>query len=228
MKKSVLALLLLGLALILPAQEKPSFVSLSAGTSLPVGGFRDKTLPDGGFAQAGLSTTIEGAWFFKPWLGVGGYAGLVLNPVDVVTLGYEKAASDPFINEAFVRSDPFFTSSFYAGLFFQVPLIRRLSFTGKALGGLIYATTPYQLYKADYFMIGYKWFEVTSAEDFEGSFLAGAGLRYDMKNCLGFVLNSEFTYNKCEFDFMIPGGDIRTDQKVISIVNITLGLLIKL
>jgi hypothetical protein len=228
MKKILVCILFVGLALVSAAQDKPTFVSLNAGIPIPVGDFHSKELPDGGFALAGFSSSLEGAWFFKPWLGIGGNAGFNLSPVDVETLGYEKALDDPFIDEAFVRSDPYFISSFYAGLFFNVPLVQKLSFTGKATGGLIYAATPYQLYKADYYLIGMKWFEVTSAEDFEASFLVGAGLRYDLNNCLGFALNSDFTYNNCEFDFVTANNEIRTDQKVISFINVSLGLVIKL
>jgi hypothetical protein len=228
MKRSLIFLFLIFITFFLHAQEKPSFISINAGTSIPVGGFSSKELPDGGFAQAGLSVTVDGAWFIKSWLGIGGNTGLSLNPVDVVTLGYEKALSDPFIDEAFIRSDPYAVTSLYAGLYFHIPVMQRFSVTAKALGGMIYARTPYQLYKADYYMIGYQWFEVTSSGDYEASFLAGAGFRYDLKNCLGLTLNSDFTYNQCDFDFTTPDGSTRTDQKVISIVNVSLGLVIRL
>lgn len=228
MKKALTILLLLALSCSISAQEKPSFVSINAGTSIPLAGFYSKKLPEGGFALTGLAVSAEGAWFIKPWLGIGANAGMNLLPVDVVALGYEKAASDPFIIEGWVRSDPYFTAAGYAGLFFNVPVVQRLSFTAKALGGIMFARTPYQLYKAEYFMIGVKWFEVTSSEDFEASFLAGAGFRYDLNSCLGLVLNSEYTYNQCDFGFVNSDGTSRTDQRTISFININLGLLIRL
>ena len=116
----------------------------------------------------------------------------------------------------------------YAGLFFQFPLVQRLSFTAKALGGMIYARTPYQLYKAEYEIIGEHWFEITSAGDYEGSFLAGAGLKYELKNCVGFSLNSEFTYNNMAFKFQSLDGSIRTDKKVVAFVNLVAGVFIKI
>jgi hypothetical protein len=228
MKKWLFSVSFVLLAHVLIAQQKPSFISLQAGTSIPVGKFHAKELPDGCFAQAGLSVSLEGAWFFMPWLGVGGNAGLYLHPVDVTALGFEKKLSDPFINEAYVRSDPYFSTSVYAGIFFNIPLVKKLSLTAKALGGMIYAQTPYQLYKIDYFMIGYKWAEVTSAGDYEGSFLAGAGFRYDLNDYIGLALSSDFTFNQCEFDFRTLDGSIRTDQKVFTYVNVAAGLIIKL
>jgi hypothetical protein len=213
-------------ALNVAAQHNPGYISLNAGPSFPVGGFRAKELPDGGFAMTGLNFTLEGAWFFKPWIGAGGTAGMTLHPIDVGALGYEKMNSDPFITNLTIRSDPFLSLNMYAGLFFQYPLGKGFSVTAKSLGGIIYAQTPYQLYKAEYYMIGEKWHEVTSAGDFEGSFLAGVGFRYDLKGCIGFSMQSDFTYNVMDFTFITNGGNERTDEKVISIVNLTGGLVI--
>ena len=69
---------------------------------------------------------------------------------------------------------------------------------------------------------------MTSAGDFEFSFLAGAGLKYSLKNCIGFTLNGEFTYNQADFDFKTSDGSIRTDERVISYVNVVLGVFVRL
>ena len=228
MKRSFIAAFFISMTLALSAQQKPSFFGLQAGPSFPVGEFSAKKLPDGGFAQTGFSTSIEGAWFFLPWLGAGGSAGMHFHPVDVGTLGYEKVITDPFMNDVYIRSDPYRSYTLYAGLFFQIPLSRRLAFTAKASGGVIYTQSPYQLYKAEYEMIGEKWFEITSAGDFDGSFLTGAGLKYELKNCIGFSLNSEFTYNTMDFDFELFDGSIRTDKKVVAFVNVVLGVFVKI
>ena len=228
MKKVIISILLIIIALNLNAQEKRSFVSLNAGTSVPVGKFQTKELPEGGFAQPGFTVSLEGAWFFKSWLGVGGSTGMNLHPVDVVSLKDEKLKNDPSLNSLIIRSEPYFSLSFYGGMYFLVPLKEKLSLTGKALGGLFYAQTPYQLYKAEYFMIGKNWYDITSAGDYEGSFLAGAGLRYDLNDYLGFAFNSEFTYNACEFDFLKLDGSTRTEYKTFTFVNIGLGVVWRL
>jgi len=228
MKSSLISIILFASALALNAQQKPSFIGIQAGTSIPVGQFHSKELEEGGFAQAGFSASIEGAWFFKSWLGAGGSAGFCLHPVDISTLGYEKMNENPFIKDLIIRSEPYLSVSLYGGLFFQFPVAHKLAVTAKAMGGIFYAQTPYQLYKAEYEMLGKNWYDITSAGDFEGSFLAGAGLRYDLNDCLGFALNTEFTYNKCDFDFSLPGGSVRTDDKVVSFVNLALGIVFKL
>lgn len=216
------------MTLALSAQQRNSYIGIQAGPSFPVGKFQLKELPDGSFAQTGFSASVEGAWFFKSWLGAGGLAGMHYHPVDVRVLGYEKVVADPFMNDVYIKSDPYRSYTLYAGLFFQFPVVQRLSFTGKALGGIIYTQSPYQLYKAEYEMIGEKWYEITSAGDFEGSFLAGAGLKYELKNCIGFSLNSEFTYNLMDFKFELSDGSIRTDKRVVAFVNLAAGIFIKI
>jgi hypothetical protein len=228
MKKLIATLLFLMLAISMTAQQKPSFVSLQAGPSFPVAKFHGKELPDGSFALTGLSASVEGAWFFKSWLGVGASAGMNLHPVDVGYLGYEKIQDDPFIKDLTIRSDPYLSFSLYSGLFFQFPLVERLSVTAKMMGGIIYAQTPYQLYKVEYEMIGDVWNEITSAGDFEGSFLAGAGLRYDLNDCIGFSLQTDYTYNVMEFNFKLSNGTTRTDEMVMSFVNLKAGIVIKI
>ena len=228
MKHYILLAILAGFSMIAYCQEKSAFIGLQAGPSIPAGKYHAKELPDGSFTTIGFSTSLEGAWFFLPWLGVGGQAGMSFHPVDVGTLGYEKVLEDPFLDDVYIRSDPYRNYTAYAGLYFEIPLVQRLSFTSKALGGMLFSNTPYQLYKANYYMIGEKWYEVTSAGDFEFSFLAGAGLKYSLKNCIGFTLNGEFTYNQADFDFNTSDGSIRIDERVISYVNVVLGVFVRL
>jgi hypothetical protein len=228
MKRSFASFLVLFIFFNLSAQEKHSFISLQSGPSFPVGKFRLQELSGGSFAEAGLNVTLEGAWFFKSRLGIGANAGLCLHPVNVGALGYEKVLADPFMNDVYIRSDPYRSYFVFAGPYFRFPLVDKLFFTAKALGGMIYSETPYQLYKAEYEMIGEKWFEITSSGDYEAGFLAGAGLRYDLNGCLGLALNSEFTWNKMDFDFMLPDGSIRTDEKVVSFINLSFGVLIRI
>lgn len=228
MKKLLTISLFIFLSSFIIAQQNPSFVRLDAGASFPVTNFKGKELPDGGFALTGFSTALEGAWFFKPWIGVGASAGMNKHPVEVGYLGYEKLQDNPFLTDLRIRSDPYLSLSIYAGLFFQFPIIKNLSLTAKALGGLMYAQTPYQLYKAEYYLIGKNWYEITSSGDYEASFLVGAGLQYDCNDYLGFSLQSDFTYNNMDFSFHQSDGTVRTDVKTFSFINLRAGLVIKI
>lgn len=228
MTRILLIIIFAGVSILAHNQDNSGFAGIQAGPSIPVGGYSSKELPDGGFTTTGFSTSLEGAWFFMPWLGVGGQVGMNFHPVDVGALGYQKVLEDPFLDDVYIRSDPYRNYTFYTGLYFEWPLVNRLSFTSKALGGILLSYTPYQLYKATYFMIGEKWYEITSAGDLEFSFLAGTGLKYSLKNCIAFTLNGEFTYNQADFDFIASGGNVRTDEKVISYVNVLLGIVVEL
>jgi hypothetical protein len=228
MKK--IGILILSILLIsgISAQEKSSFIGIQAGPSFPIGGFHSKKLPDGGFAMTGLNIELEGAWFFMPWMGVGAAACLNLHPLDAGALGDEKLKDNEFLNSLIIRSDPYLSVAFYPGLYFKFPITQKFYLTAKAAGGMIYAQTPYQLYKAEYYLIGKNWYEVTSAGDFEWSFLAGAGLRYDLNDLIGFTVQSDFTYNVMDFTFLTSGGGTRTDTKVFSWANLSAGFVIKL
>ncbi len=230
MKIRILSIILSGILCQAAGQDKNSFVGFNTGLSIPVGKYHEKSLgePSGSFATTGFNAAIEGAWFFKPWIGIGGQAAIDFHPVDVWTLGYEIVQETPELNDLYIRSEPYRNYAFYAGIFFEKPVIRNFSLTAKALGGFLYSQTPYQLFKADYYLIGEKWYDKTRAGDMEGSFLAGAGLKYYLPNCLALTLNGEFTWNKAEFNFMVADGSIRTDEHIISFVNIAAGIIVVL
>lgn len=228
MKKPALILLMVLLTCSGITQVNPTFIGLKTGVSVPVGQFGGHDLVKGSFTQAGFQGAMEGAWFFKPWIGAGLHGFAALHPIDVGTLGYEKVIADPFMDDVTIRSEPFRTFGGYAGLFFHVLLVKNLSVTGKALGGMIYAKTPYQLYKAEYYLVGEQWFEITSAADYEASFLAGVGIRYDINKSTAFCLDTEFTWNKADFEFITTGNDIRIEEKDISFLNIGVGVIWKI
>jgi len=228
MKKTIILLVCMIFSAVIIAQEKPSFIGLSLGPSFPTAGFHSKELPEGGFALTGLDITLEGAWFFKPWIGAGGSACMNLHPVDAGALGSAKLAGNPYMTSLIIRSDPWLSLSLNAGLYFRFPLTEKISFTAKATGGVIYGRTPYQLYKAEYYMIGKNWYEVTSAGDYEASFLAGGGLRYDLNDHIGFSLQGDFTYNVMDFNFITSDGTVRTDEIVMSFVNLGAGIVYKI
>ncbi len=226
-RRTCLLFILLLFFLVPVAQNKPSFVALRGGLSLPAGGYRSHDLAGGSFAVAGFNVTLEGAWFFMPWLGVGGSAGLNFHPVDAASLATETLRHDPFMNSLTVRSDAYRVITFMAGPFVQYDLKGDFSLTGRLLGGAIEAETPYQLYKTDYFMIGPYWYEITRARDWEPSFMAGAGVKYRVMSCLALTLNADFTYNRCEFGFYTYNG-LETVHHRIVFVNTTLGISIEL
>ncbi len=204
-------------------QKKPSFIAMRGGVSIPFGKYHEKDLDGGSFTLAGFNVSAEGAWFFHPKFGVGASAGINFHPVDVGVLGWEKVQADPFLDDLYIRSDPYKIITAMAGFYAQLPIKGKFFFTGKILGGLLWGQTPYQLYKPEYFMVGPDYFEITSAVDSKFSWTAGIGFRYDISPCFGLVLDSEIYYDQLNFQFQTYS-TIRTEEKIISFVNTTLGI----
>jgi len=205
------------------AQEKPSFFAVRGGVSIPIGKYHEKDLDGGSFTLTGFNVSTEGAWFFHQKFGVGASAGINFHPVDVGVLGWEKVQADPFLDDLYVRSDPYKIITAMAGFYTQLPVKGKFFFTAKILCGLLWGQTPYQLYKPDYFVVGPAYFEITPATDYKFSWQAGMGFRYNISPCFGLVLDSEIMYDKLEFNFK-TGSGYRTDERIISFINTTLGV----
>lgn len=214
--------LILGITSI-EAQDKPSFVGIRSGVSIPYGKYHATDLDGGSFTTAGFNVSAEGAWFFHPKFGVGASVGLNFHPVDVYRLGWEKVQQDLFLEDLYIRSDPYMIITAMAGFYTQLPIVKKFSFTGKLLGGLLYGRTPYQLYKPEYFLVGPPYYEITSAVDYKFSWQAGIGFRYDISPCFGLVLDTDIFYDKLVFGFNTALGT-RYDEHIISFINTTLGV----
>jgi hypothetical protein len=204
-------------------QNKPSFISIRGGASIPIGEYHQKNLEGGSFALTGFNVSAEGAWFFHQYFGVGASAGINFHPVDVGALGWEKVLTDPFLDDLYIRSEPYKIITAMAGFYTQLPIKGKFSAAGKLLGGLLWGQTPYQLYKPQYFLVGPSYYEITSAIDWKFSWQAGIGLRYEISPCFGLILDGEIIYDQLDFQFNTATG-IRTDERKISFINTTLGI----
>lgn len=218
----LLAIIIIGIQNI-TAQDKPSFIGIRGGASIPYGAYHNNSLDGESFAMTGFNVSAEGAWFFKPKFGVGASAGFNYHPVDVSSLGWKVVQNDPAMKDVTVRSDPYQIITAMAGFYTQLPIKGKFSFTGKLLGGLLYGKTPYQLYKPEYVLFGPQYFEITPSKDYKFSWQAGIGFRYDISPCFGLVLDAEIFYDKLTFGFY-AGKGIRYDEHIISFINTTLGL----
>lgn len=209
------------------AQESRSFVGLRSGISIPFGGYQEKSLDKGNFAQSGFNVTMDGAWFFSKLLGVGLQSSLSMNPVDVASLGRARMNTDPFLNDLIIRSEPYRIFTFMPGLYAQKRFGAKWSLNGKLLGGLLYGRTPYQLYKPNYYILPNYWQDITSAQDWKFSWQAGLGFAYAVSPCIGIGFDTDVLYDKLSFDFQTSSG-IRRDEKTVAMINLTLGVRILL
>lgn len=209
------------------AQNKGSFIGIKGGASFPVGQYASTDLDKGCFTKTGFNAGIEGAWYFKPYLGVGGQFGYNLHTVDVGLLGYEKVKADQFLEDLTIRSDPYQIITGSVGLFSKWDFWKFLSLHGKMLGGMMWAKTPYQLYKPTYFQTGPEYYEITSSRDRNFMIEGGLGLQVNLSSCIGLRIEGEYVYSKMVFGFRTALGT-RYDERVISFVNNSLALIIKL
>ncbi len=209
------------------AQNKGSFVALKGGVSIPVGDYKAKNLENGSFTLPGFNVGLEGVWYFRKFVGVGGQFGFNLHPVDVRALGYEKVKADPFLMDVTIRSEPYQVITGAVGMFAKWDFHQVLSLSGKLLGGLMAVKTPYQLYKPEYFQTGPDYYEITSSRDMNFALVAGAGLRIKASSCIAFRVGGEFVYSKMVFGFVTASGT-RYEYRKIGFINTTLALLILL
>lgn len=224
MRKTFLFLLIF-ISLHAFSQDKNSFISLQGGASFPVGNYASTNLDYGSFTTTGINLGIEGAWFFLPYLGVGGQAAINYHPVDVSTLGWEKVQADPFLDDVTIRSESYQVATGTIGLYGKWKFWNNLSATGKLLGGVMWGKSPYQLYKPTYFLVEPKWYEITSATDLSAAFVGGLGLRYDISGCIGLKVDADYTYAQMVYGFRTATGT-RYDYRDITYINLTLGLVV--
>jgi len=225
-QKRIIGLIFLFLIVLLTtlnAQKKPSFIGIRGGASIPFGKYHSTSLDEGCFTQTGFNVSVEGAWFFLPKFGIGASTGINFHPVNVSALGLEEVANDPFLENIYIRSDPYQIITAMGGLYVNMPIYHKVSFTGKLLCGLLYGKTPYKLYKSDYYFIGRIYQEITSAQDWKFSWQAGVGLKYNISPCFGLVFDADLFYEQLAFNFNTSSG-LRTDERIISFVNTTLGI----
>lgn len=208
-------------------QDNTSFFGIRSGVSVPFGDFAKKSLDGGSFAQTGFMVAGEAAYFFKPHIGLGVSVDAHFHPVDVGLLGWEMVQNDPFLEDVYIRSDSYLTIASMIGPCLQYPLGKNLSLTAKIMLGLLYGQTPYQLYKPEYFGVEVPYYEVTSSIDYKFSWLAGAGLRYDVSPCFALVFDSEVMYDTFKFKFQTLTGT-RIDETVFSIINLSMGIRLNL
>ena len=206
-----------------PAQDLPSFVGVRSGISFPVGDYSATDLERGSFTRPGFNVTAEGAWYFSKYLGAGLSAGFHLHPVDVASLGRAQVNREPFLTDVVIRSEPYRVITIMPAIFGGYRITQNIALNGKIGAGLLYAQTPYQLYKPDYYLLPDDWEEITSASDQKLSWQAGIGITWKISSCLGLTLQSDVMYDTLEFTFNTASGP-RTDKRQIALINLLAGV----
>ena len=227
MKRTLFLLLIM----LIPAggfsQERNSFISVRAGYSYPIGRFSSNDLDNGSFANIGINAGVEGGWYFTPHIGIGGKAAINLHPLDLQELAKAKIAADPFLSDLRIRSEEFQSIVNATGFYLKWPVLKKFQVNAKILSGIMYAKTPYQIYKPQYFIAGPEYYEITSSTDYSYLFNGGAGLEYSLLSYMSLKIEGEYHYSKLTFRYNTASGVI-DDIKQVSYINLVFGLVIKI
>jgi hypothetical protein len=227
MTRILFILLFLIQHLLLLSQPLQVYLGVQSGLSVPLADFAATNLEEGSFALPGFTGSVEAKVVLKDkWTGFV-QGGIQLNPVDVGYLGYEKVQADPFLEDLYIRSDPFKVIHLLAGPGYQSRIGNSFLIEGALAAGVFFSSTPYQLYKPEYFLTGPDFFEITPSRDV--SFAYGANLRviYEVTPCYQIGISNQFMQSKASFDF-ISGQTLRTDVRNISLWNISFSFIVKL
>lgn len=209
------------------AQPRKLQLSINSGVAMPLAEFKKTDLQKGSFTLPGFSGSmdVKAAILRNYTLLLEG--GVQLNPVDVARLGYEKMQADPFIEDLYIRSEPFKTIQLMAGAGYSRQLAEKFSIDGQLLAGVIFSSTPYQLYKATYYLLGEDYFEITRSRDISFGYGASLQVIYEITPCYYLGLNNQLLNSRGSYDFR-TGAGIRTDKRNITLWNSSFSLIINI
>lgn len=222
------------------AQEKgPSFIGLSGGASMPFGNWGKSKLiisptkfvnDPAGFAALGGLGGVEGAWFFSKHIGIGGlfsYANYKTKDLATLSAGYQRSFD---VDSVHTTAGSYKMLNILPGVYFNYPLLKKLSFTGRVLAGITNVTTP-QVAVAVYDGGIYDGTPVQK-KGTKTNYMAdlGVGLSYPVIKCLAISLKADYFYSKPDISIQNTlrqnSAGRRVDQynQAMSGMNVTLGV----
>lgn len=228
MKKITLILFAVGLIFTAQSQNKPHFIAVNIGASIPMGDYADTDgdNENAGFAATGANFAIEGAGFINETVGFGGYIGGNSHNIDEDAYTSELNAI-PGISHSTIVADPYGVANYMAGIYISFPASENVFFRFKMLGGMFLATQPDMTVTVtnDYGETAVLNMTETIGSKFTGLF--GGSVLFKVSPRLSIAGNLEYSSAECEFDFH-AGTGTSSYKQVFTILNITAGLNITL
>ena len=225
------------------AQQKPaSFVEIDGGGSLPLGlwgkiatasslmSINGTVGDDHGWAKFGGFGAVDGAWYFSKHFGIGGmfrYGTYGMKGVDSLSQGYEESFD---VDTTRTTHTHYTMWSIMPGLYFELPLSGKWSFTARALAGVAHASTPQILVTIEDGGVFDKPVEQYSASKMAFAADLGAGLSYSINRCLALALRVDYSYTKPDFTIdnaarlNNAGREINSYDEPLSSLNVSLGI----
>lgn len=237
----ILFLFLMAFTSVLNAQST-GFLGILMGASIPTGDFAstDYNNSQAGYATTSFNLTMDGAYMFNPYIGLGGAVSFSNNSLNTGSL---KDNLIRYVEENFpdaeIPDDVSLISfdlgvwnhvNLMAGLFFSIPVVP-LHFDFRALGGLAFVFPPEsQLY-----------FETEDDEfrtykDNKGAvslgYMLGGGIRYVSRSNTTIRLMADYSYTKTTIEILdyhldmdLPEVDRRTEYtQPMGTIHVGLGI----
>lgn len=173
----------------------PSFLDFKAGVARHVGDLEDRD--DEFSAKGGINYGFEGAYFLNTNFGLGGELSIGNFPIDS-----DNFTPDPQIDSiaAAVTTSPMGMQSLFGGAFFNLPLSRKFSATGKLTGGWASGATSsvrITVVEDRQEELGVKELPITefNPKDTVG-WAAGIGLRGQLSRAIALGVYGEYNYSR--------------------------------
>lgn len=209
------------------AQPLQLDLAFQSGISIPLFDYSATNLQKGCFTLPGFTGSTEVKLLVDDnWSGAL-MAGFQLNPVDVGLLGYEKVNADPFLEDLYIRSDPYKVIHLMIGPGYRAPIFKSFSLEGQLIAGVFLTSTPYQLYKPEYFFTGPPFYEITPARDISFAYGGSARLLYQVTPWYQIAITNQLMQSKASFTFN-KSTTSRTDVRNISLWNASFSIILKL
>jgi hypothetical protein len=224
------------------AQKGTTILEFDGGVSLPLGNFgkastatslvsTNGTIGDNsGYAKMGGYFSVDGAWFFSKYFGIGGmfkYGTYSLKNIDSLSYGYEESFD---VDTTRTNVTSYKVWSIMPGLYFNMPLAKKIAIDARALVGIASASTP-QIYVGiedgqviDPPVIQYSASKVGFAADL------GVGLRYYLYRGVSINVKADYFYTKPDFTISNSkrntnaGREIYSYNQPLESVNFSAGL----
>ena len=236
--KIITSIVVLGISLSSFAQKGPSFIGITGGVSLPTGNWGKANFVSSvsgfvsdpsGYAKNGGIGGVEGAWFFSKHFGIGALANYATYKTNIKPLsdGYQDSFD---VDQVTTSANSYKIWNFMPGLYFNIPVWKKLAVTARALAGVSHATTPdisVDVVDSD---IDDGTFEQKSASKTAFAFDFGAGLSYPVMKCLAISVKADFFDTKPNFSIEntsrqnSAGRLINSYNQPLTAVNVSLGV----
>jgi len=182
-------------------------------------------LDKGCFTTEGISFGVEGAWYFYKNLGIGADVNYSLHSVDAIGIANKKIEDAILLNQLYVRSDPYKMITTMAGFYYAYQVMESLRIEPKILAGLMFGSSPFQLYEQELYLLGDSYYKITSSQAHAFAIKAGISIKYKVSPCIALSLLADYTQSDLSFGFY-SSDELFYRNRKIAYLDFGLGLVI--